>query len=523
MATNIKFGECLKLLLSALDISINRLAKAINVDNSLVNRWIHGKRVPSYNTLYIERISEYLSKNIHNSIQLEQLNNILLEVCRDTEAAAGLQEKIRITLKESQGYSFECKKTERKESKTHRINIEESLSNAVALSSKDKIIFGISNILSAAISLLETAISQTLLEDKAVFLTFNSDLELHNLPNNKLAYFKELLLKIINHGWNVVFLLRLTNNTSRTLKFINFILPFMKTGRLNLYYFKKYGVFAAERELCTVSGLGALSCFSTNPTSEISCAFYLESKAAVNILKGYFNLLLSNHAKPLIKYYPNDMNTHYYRLLTESEENMGTRYVYNYGLSKFFLPKKLYKKLMGRKNMSCEEIQVSLADHKRQLNAIISNMQNYEHRDIYPMDSIKKLICRRQLYLYTYSGVEILELKVRDIIEILQNIINLLQKYGNYNIAFLSPDSDSTLIINDLYCTVKERHSVQFEAFKPLSGQPQVRLSIEEPMLVRAFEEYFCDLWDHIAPLNKDKSDVISWLQNQIDLLAAEQ
>ncbi len=522
MTTNIKFGECLKLLISALDISINRLAKAINVDNSLVNRWIHGKRVPSYNTLYIERISEYLSKNVHNSIQLEQLNNILLEVCRDTGAIADLQEKIRLTLKESQGYSFECKKAERKESKIHTANMEETLSSAVALSSRDKIIFGISNILSAAISLLETAVSQTRREDKSIFLTLNSDMELHTLPYNKLAHFKELLLRTINHGWDVVFLLRLTNNTSRTLKFINFILPFMKTGRLNLYYFKKYGVFATERELCIISGVGALSCFSTSPTSEINCAFYLESKAAVNLLKDYFNILLSNHSKPLIKHYPRDMNTDYYCMLTESEENIGTRYVYNYGLGDFLLPEKLYKKIMGRKNMPYEAMQMSLKYRKRHVNAIISNIKSYEHKDIYLVDSIKKLISRRQLYIFTYSGVEIVELKVKDVIEILKNMITILQKYSNYNMAFLSPDSDSTLIINDLYCTVKERHSVHFEAFKPSGDKPQVRLTIEEPMLVRAFEEYFCDLWDHIAPVNKDKSDVIAWLQNQVHLLTAE-
>ncbi|MDF2986052.1 MAG: helix-turn-helix transcriptional regulator [Eubacterium sp.] len=522
MATNIKFGECLKLLISSLDISINRLAKAINVDNSLVNRWIHGKRVPSYNTLYIDRISEYLSKNVHNTIQLEHLNNVLLEVCRDTGAVADLQEKIRITLKESQGYSFECKKAERKESKIHMTNMEEGLSNAVALSSKDKIILGINNILSAAISLLETAVCQAQQKEKTIYITLNSDMDLHTLPYNKLARFKELLLSTINHGWEVVFLLRLTNNTARTLKLINFILPFMKTGRLNLYYFKKYGVFATERELCIISGVGALSCFSTLPTSEISCAFYLESKAAVNILKDYFNILLTNHAKQLVKHYSQDMNSDYYSLLAESEENIGTRYVYNYGLNRFFLPEKLYKKLMGRKNVPSEAMQMSLKYHNRQINAIISNIQNYKHKEIYPVDSIKKLISHRQLYLYTYSGIEIVELKVKEIIEILQNIITILQKYSNYNIAFLSQDGDSTLIINDLYCTVKERHSVQFEAFKPPIGKHQVRLSIEEPMLVRAFEEYFCDLWDHIAPLNKDKGDVISWLQNQINLLAAE-
>ena len=66
---------------------------------------------------------------------------------------------------------------------------------------------------------------------------------------------------------------------------------------------------------------------------------------------------------------------------------------------------------------------------------------------------------------------------------------------------------------------VKERQAVLIEAYDSSKGIPTVRLSIEEPMAVKAFEEYLIEKWEHIAPINKDKNEVISWLQGQIKLL----
>lgn len=545
MLTNVKFGEFLKLLLSALDISINRLSKAINVDSSLVNRWINGKRIPPYNTLYIESISEYLSKNVQNTFQMQHLNELLLNVNEDNESAVDLKEKIKKALKEAQGYSYECKKEETKAITTHMKNKEEisksltnnnfdferenSISdepytwnapnhiNSIPLSSNDKIIFGIKNIFTAGISLLETAVSQQCKDNNIIYITYNNDLDIKAFSCNELMLWRDLLLNALNNGWYVIFLLRLNNNINRTIKFMNFVLPLMKTGRFNIYYFKKYGVFATERELYVISGIGALSCFSTNPNSEISCAFYLENKAAVDILKDYFNVLLETYAKPLIKYYSQDINSEYCCYLTEIEEDIGNRLIYNYGFSMLLLPENLYKKLIKRKNIpQCEKL-TTLQYYKKQLNAIITNIHNYEYKDIYFADSIKILIKHRQFYLYTYSGVEIIELEVQDIIEFLHNIINLLKTYDNYNIAFISRNADSPIKIDDCYFMVKERHSVFFEVFEPSKNIPKVRLTIEEPMIVNAFNEYFNDIWEQIAPVNKDKGEVIEWLQNQIN------
>lgn len=199
MITNMTFGECLKYMLSALDISINRLSKAINVDSSLVNRWIHGTRIPAYHTPYIESITEYLSRNVQNSFQMQHLNELYLNVCEDHALIDCNKEKIRIALLETQGYSIECKKNERRRNKASSIN-EEQMSKlpdhyrqdtegefqtaeqahagdtpnptgSVALSNNDKIIFGTKNIISSYASLLEAALKKECKDNKIIYIT----------------------------------------------------------------------------------------------------------------------------------------------------------------------------------------------------------------------------------------------------------------------------------------------------------------------------------------------------------------
>ena len=91
---NMKFGECLKQLLSILGISMNQLSKAINVDSSLVNRWVNDKRIPLYNTSYIEHISEYLSKNVTNTFQIQHLNKLFMDICKNGSSEDSIKDKI---------------------------------------------------------------------------------------------------------------------------------------------------------------------------------------------------------------------------------------------------------------------------------------------------------------------------------------------------------------------------------------------------------------------------------------------
>lgn len=152
MKTKMKFGECLNLLLSTFDISANRLSKAINVDSSLVNRWIHGKRIPPLSTSYITNISEYLSKNVLNSFQLKLLNDIFLKVINDNEESLSNKDKIQKILLESQGNSLESKHTSLHDHAVHMVNQNfksKLMPDTIGLSNEDSIILGVNNVFTA--------------------------------------------------------------------------------------------------------------------------------------------------------------------------------------------------------------------------------------------------------------------------------------------------------------------------------------------------------------------------------------
>ncbi|MGJ0847226.1 helix-turn-helix domain-containing protein [Tissierella praeacuta] len=533
MTTNVKFGECLSFLLSTLDISMSQLAKAINVDSSLVNRWANGKRIPAYNTVYIESITEYLSKNIKNSFQEQHINELFMKVCKNDEFNGNIIEKTRKVLLESQGYSIECKKKEQKQKKEQSIN-EKQTSNlldikqihshnhdninfsnqTIALSDEDKIIFGIENIVSACISLLEIAANQEHEDNKIIYITYNM-----NKINTcyKLIYWRKTLLKAINNGWEIIVLLRLDNNINRIMEFIDFIYPIIITGKLKIYYFNNHDTYLTNREIYIVSGIGALSCFPENLGWEMNCGFYLKNKSGIDILKNYFNKFLADHTHPIVKYY--SKHTEYYNDLVEFEENIGNRFQYKYCFSMLMLTNNLFQKFLKKKKVPNNEGIMALNIHKRRFNTFLSNIQYYKYTDIYLTNSIKYLIIDKKFHFDYSTGTEIINLEIEDIIEILQNIIYLLETYDNFNIAFM-PQNAVTLLKNpNSYCTVKDRHYILFKTFNSPENISEIQLSIEEHMIVKTFNEYFKQTLKQIAPVNKEKSQIIKMLQYHIDIL----
>ncbi|WP_052298649.1 hypothetical protein [Syntrophobotulus glycolicus] len=165
-------------------------------------------------------------------------------------------------------------------------------------------------------------------------------------------------------------------------------------------------------------------------------------------------------------------------------------------------------------------MRTELTFYRKRLSAFLSNIQVYQYYDICSADSIKDLIKHRWYYLYRYSGLERIDLETQDVIELLQNIIILLETYNNYNIAFVTRNEEIEGKINcAYYCVVKERQAALLEIAELSEAKPGVRLSVTEPMLVKAFHEYFKEIWEQIAPVNKNKQELIQWLQSQINLL----
>lgn len=530
--SKIAFGDCLKLLLSTLDISNSRLSKAINVDSSLVNRWIHGKRVPPYNSSYIENISEFLSKNVYNTIQEQQIDSIYSYVCTNEEVEDGVRGKIKKILLEAQGHSIECKK---KQSKENNTSDNDQLSKArnndshnymehhnafMDLSSEDKIVLGTDNVLATFYKLLEIAANQRSRNGDTVYLSYNNLAYKGNITYNDILKWRQTMLKVINNGWNVVLLLRLNSNTIRTIKFINCMTSLVQTGKLMPYFIKNYDSMAIGDELAVVPDIGALACFSDNSQSAINCGMYIKSKPAIRIYQRHFQGIIAKYALPLVNIFSN--RTDYSHFLANSEDDIGNRFLYRYCFSVLTLPEHLYWKFLSRNNHSGDSKITSMEIYRKRLRAFLSNIQNYEYKDVYMESSIKELMKNHQFYLYSHEGIESVYMNTNDIIEYLENIIMLLKEYNNYKIAFLPKNYNNTENMESFCCVVKERSAVIFESSNQFTNIQEIFTSITEPTLVKSVYDHFIELWEHIPPANREKSEVISWLQYQVSILKHE-
>ncbi len=530
---NMTFGECLKCMLSALEVSMNRLAKYINVDNSLVNRWVHEKRIPPYGSAHIENIAEYLSKNVHNTFQISYINDIITKQGLWAENLSNTEDKIKKILFEAQGYSLECrkklliKKKEMMSEIKHRDLIEtktiaymkqfKGIEGIIELSSNDKVIFGSDNIIKFLLELLNEASLIGRQDNKTIYITYNNSII---TANDEIVKTKKYFVRIIKKGWKIIFLLKLDNNVKRILSFIEFAMPLIKTGECIIYYYNNYGLSDEQRETFVIPEVGAMSIFVNNFNSEIKTAFYLKSITAINVFKEYFEVQLKNNAHPLIRHYSENEYKEFCRILSESEDSIGNRMVYTSNLSTMMLPEHIYLKLLNNCMLSDDIIKFAFKNYKKQCNAFKRNIKHYEYNEIYLMDSINSLIKSRKFYLYYYSGIKQVKLEIEDVIKLLERIIYNLKTYKNYNVLFINKKDEKLIMKEDFSFVLKERKTFFYECcYKLKNNYPAVRISVDEPFILKAFEEYFRKTWDHISPVYREKADVIRFLQRQIDAL----
>lgn len=545
MNSNISFGECLKYLLTTLDISMSRLSKVINVDSSLINRWIHGKRIPPYGTSYIEKIAEFLSKNIYNTYQIEKINELYKKIYGDTRFINNEEEKIRKMLLETQGYSIENKKIEKIAHKNYYANSNHNqvfklhskymkeqgkneinnnfnqITNSIQLSHDDMIICEIDNIFTAAITLTEEAAKKKSSKGNVIYITFDNK-DFNTISYKKLNYWKDTLLKAIGNDWQVIYLMKVDNNANITYIFFNLLLPLIQTKKVTLFSFDKYDTISSQRLVFLASGIGAMSSFPTNSNFITDRCFYFKNHAAIDIFKNYIEVLIETQAHSILNYYSENNNDEYYNLLSQVMEKSGDLLYYNNKLNILLMPEKLYKKLLLRKKLKYNELFLSLLYYRRQLTAFMLNLQNNVLKEIFFTKSMEELIHHHHIYIDKYGGGELVELEPEEIVEFLQNIIDILKTFKNYQVAVIHNINDYFENMKEYNFTIKERQGVFFYIIKQAEYESEMQLSINDPMLVNAFEDYFNDIWSRISPISKDKNDTIAWLQSYIEVLKNE-
>ena len=321
------FGEFLKLLLSVLDIKYSKLARSINVDPSLVNKWIHGERIPPYRSDYVGKIADLISMNILNMFQEKKIIEILNLTNIEFDTAMKVSEKIKKSLWESLGYSEEARNMGKghyikalntklqfnnrllpshnlggQHRKTraggmdapnirrYKLTGRVSDSSVIKLSPSDRIITGRENILETGLHLLKRAAKiPPHKDDSSIYLTFMDDELFSNIEEDFMSRYRNSLCNALKNNWSIVLIFQISNDTNRIMRFLRLASSLFPLGKLYIYYLTKYDVLSYGNQILIVPGIGVLSCYSTGSRAEVDNAFCLTCAAAVDIFTRHLN------------------------------------------------------------------------------------------------------------------------------------------------------------------------------------------------------------------------------------------
>lgn len=504
------FGRCLKTLLSISNIRMSQLAKAINVDSSLVNRWVHEKRIPA--VPYLKNIAQYLTIYINNPLQMKIVDELIIQLGVDISSYDNNEDIIYKILFRALSYSNSNKHLPGSALADIKTSINKRDETGPDYSYK--LIYGNEAIYNTLMSLLELTTEKKNCKNKQIYLTYQ------NYPNDcffsygMLKRLKEKILESIQNGWYITFLIRLDCGVGGVIKFIDFILPLIKTGKVKLFYFNLYESFTIRKELYIVSNLGALSCFPYDSNLDIECAFFLQNSSSIEVLTNYVNLLITNNSSDIIQYYDPHNSRVYYQMLSKINERSGNYYSYNNSFSRLLIPESLYIKFLNQTDLSVEDKELSLQYHKAQYRSFLKNLSKCIFKDIYFLSILDQLCEKKVLYLYTCCGTEKIFMENQDIIDYLEHVVYIIKHYDNYRIAVVQNEIDS--FINNITFYIKERNIVFLEVSNFTHRESDVHLSINNPVIVKAFITYYDSLWQKISPLNKDKQDIIEIVEDYI-------
>ncbi len=505
MVSNIEFGQYLKILLDAVDISGSRLARTINVDPSLINKWINGSRIPPYNTAYIDSISDYISKNIINSYQNKRINETLqmFDLESKIDEKADMAFKIKLALLEAQGYSLEKRRMKKRKKEKHdfvKENIKPltNISNYASLTSNDFVIFGTENIFNAAFDLLNKALTVKPLNEP-ILITNNNGFYGKLFFNSFYDNWKKLMIKVLKHGWTVLSLLYLDDNLKRSRDLIKEIFPFLSHGKYMPFYTYKSDPMPLEYELLIVPNVGAIVFLCSKSNPKLDYAFYFSTNEAINALSNSFYQLKCNYYD-LIQYHKSKDLIKLQKFMTSFEKRPGNRYAFISDIEYLRI-----HKFTSNQQSAFDVL------YNKQLKYFMFNLKHYKYKSIILKDSIENMLLKGNNLKYA--------------IECLKNIVTIYESSNNLDIAIVNEVflKKSSNILSSTKCFyIKEKDSVAAIINKNKrvahnSNSIKAMLS-NEPSLVYSFENHFIDLWNSIPAINKNKKEVLSWLKNMLTL-----
>lgn len=513
MIEALSLGVVITRILNILNINGRDLAKAINVDPSVVSRWKNDKRIFPTKSEYLQNITDYFYNCISSEFQEKEFQNIADNLnieystsnCNISKLIYGILEKAH-----ENSIKNNCLASLNKK-KSHEDNVENSNKNYY------EYIVGHEKIMEAGFNLMLSALNNTSISDEPIIITFFNEFETFCNCEDKQADWDEIIAMLLNRGHKITYLVNLNQSVERSLKILSDIKFFYINKSFNSVYLNNHNLFPfGPVEAVIVPNVGVLFCMRINDGYRFDYAFLYRDNNAVETFKGMMNNAIKNSTS-LTEINRNiEEEVDGRNISREIEDNPGKCFLIKNSLGATTLPYEVYERhvLKGVDpfNKNVEEVLSVFRERQENFRDKISI---YEYYSIYRKDSIERFVsCGTHPFENRYSK--------DDIIDHIKNVIYLLETYEKYNIALITESQHSKF--NNLNCFIKEYQAtvVYFDKVylpKAYEDPKNFIAFISDQIVVNSFQSYFMNIWFKIEPEYRDKQSVIKWFKDQLKTL----
>ena len=507
----LKFGEKLDILMKITNTSNIALARNVSLDPSFVSRLRRGVRTPAKKENYIMSMAAYFARN-----------------CREEYQKAALSEGLKVSMKnlpsdigEVTTLIYEWFLAD----KTNDTNVIKNFVDNIAqfkfkkppqisdvdtsiinenLSSDAQVFYGIEGKRNAVLS----AFSLILKEKNPQTLLLYSDESMYWLTENPefTAKWSALFSQVIMHGNKVKIVHSVTRSHDELFSAVKEWVPIYMTGAIEPYYYPKIRDRVFKRTLFIAPHTVAVTSNSVGNETRNAANFLFTDKDTISALSQEYNNFLSL-CRPLMRIFTPESKEDFLPILEEFDNEEADSIVKTDVLSNITMPIDVTESILSRMEsnnkyqmLTYQETRVKKFEErllKQKFTEIITipDLQKILSGQI--MLSFSDILCNTSLF---YTSAELNRH--------LQNIIELLKTFDNYNVYLINgPETTGSMIY------VKEDVGVIFGKTSP----PSVVFATNENNMSAAFWEYVSFVLRKESKGKNQKKDTIAKLEKIIE------
>lgn len=505
------FGHCLDELLKRKAVATEQLADVLGVDRSLVYRWLRDERVPKLNTEYVDVIADFLHLSPTDARRLRAAQVRTLQVFR---------------LNTSRQWASQSEEDRRVASPwiTGARRPQGGRRRPTRAQAGTMVVRGREAALRLAIELLERVPRLAIPRSRAILMTSQGKGSFGVELRERVAEWNSKIVQALRRGWEVVYLTRFDHESPRLARQVPRMLELLGVGAFHPRYFVPYGPLSPTYEVLIIPGIVALLGFATEDPGVTDATLVIHDPVQIALLHEHFTLMRAQ-TEPLFESYANRAPAEFWQALAEAEERAGGRVLVKHDLSLVTEPKawlcedSYWARIRRRDGV---DIAQWVARQRQRQEAFEVNVKRFPYRDICSIHAIEELVrAGRTTEHGQFQKEHPVPAGVRR--EHLENTIHVLRTNAKYEIGLVdTADEARPPIVPGQFWEVAGRTRALVHAEVP--GERGELVSHDyisaEPTVVSALYNHFDALWGRIAFPRRDKSQVIWWLEQQLELLA---